>query len=235
MEGYAVREGMVVYSSEGQKLGKVVRRGDGFFTIEKGLIFKSDIDARDDEVARVEGDEIWLTTLHDDIVQRGALESKREAELPGGSAAPGAIGSGASQVTQETRVPLAQEVLEVEKRAREVGEVRVRKEVFTEQQQVSVPVTREEVHVERVPVGEQRADEADFSEGEVSIPITEEEVEIRKRPVVREEVRVSKSAVEEQRTASADVRREEAKIESEGSVEERRAGGRYEEDPLTRK
>jgi uncharacterized protein (TIGR02271 family) len=247
MQGYGVREGMVVFSSDGHKLGKVVSRGAGLFTIEKGLIFKSDIEARDDEIARLEGDEIWLATPRDEVLRRGALEPERGTELPrepaapiGASAASGAasMGARAAGVTQETRVPLVEEELEVEKRAQKVGEVRVRKEVHTEEQQVSVPVTREEVHVERVPVGEERTGEAAFAEGEVTIPITEEEIEIRKRPVVREEVRVSKSAVEEQQMASASVRREEAKIDTEGEVEERQAGESrrpYEEDPLTRK
>jgi uncharacterized protein (TIGR02271 family) len=236
MDGYAIREGMVVYSADGQKLGKVVNRGAGYFTIEKGLIFKTDCEARDDEIARVDGEEIWLGTLRDDIVRRGALE--REAET---SAEPMAEAElRATGVTEETRVPLAEERLEVEKRARQAGEVRVEKEVITEQQQVSVPVTREEVRVERVPAsGEQPSTGAAFTESETRIPITEEEVEIRKRPVVREEVRVSKTQYEEQRAASAEVRHEEAEIEAEGNVERREEGqpGRrsYDEDPNMRR
>jgi uncharacterized protein (TIGR02271 family) len=92
--------------------------------------------------------------------------------------------------------------------------------VQTERKQISVPVTREEVHVERVPAGarEVRPGEATFQEGEISVPVREEEVEIRKRPVVREEVRVSKTARQEQRVASGEVRKETADIEEEGSV-----------------
>ena len=58
--------------------------------------------------------------------------------------------------------------------------MRLRKAVVTEQRQVDVPVTREEVVLERHPV-----------------PIMEEEVRVEKRPVVKEEVTLGKRKVTE--------------------------------------
>jgi uncharacterized protein (TIGR02271 family) len=249
MDRYIVREGMVVRSADGEKLGKVVSRQDGSFTIEKGLFFKKDFVAGEAEIAQIADDEIWLTAQRDEIEQRGVSgaepmspASAGEAPLSGAgaeSARPRVAGESpvarAQGITEETRIPVAEEELEIEKKVRKVGEVRVRKEVVTEQRQVTVPVTREEVKVERIPVDEAAGPgEASFKEGEVRIPLTEEEVEVRKRPVVREEVRVSKTAVEEQRVASGSVRREEVAVESEGDVE-RRSRPYPDEDPLTRK
>jgi uncharacterized protein (TIGR02271 family) len=95
----------------------------------------------------------------------------------------------------------------------------VHKDVRTEQKEVSVPVTREEVHVERVPAeGTQPPGEAAFRDQTVSVPVHEEEVEIRKRPVVKEEVRVGRTRREEERRADVDVRREEARIEGTDEV-----------------
>ncbi len=92
--------------------------------------------------------------------------------------------------------------------------MRVKKDVVTEQKELRVPVTREEVQVERVPIeGSPPAGEAAFQEKTVTVPIREEEVEVRKRPVVREEVRVSKERHAEERRADAQVRREEARVE----------------------
>jgi uncharacterized protein (TIGR02271 family) len=97
---------------------------------------------------------------------------------------------------------------------RQTGEVRVHKDVVTEHKQVSVPVTREQVHVERVPAkGTEAPGEAAFKDETFSMPVREEEVEIRKRPVVKEEVRVGRTRRQEERRADADVRREEARIE----------------------
>ncbi len=46
----------------------------------------------------------------------------------------------------------------------------------------------------------------------------EEEVDVQKRAVVREEISVGKREVQETRNVSDTVRREEARIESEGDV-----------------
>src|SRR5918912_508258 len=96
-------------------------------------------------------------------------------------------GAGATSragVKEQVSVPVMEEQLSAEKRTKEAGRVHLRKEVETERKDISVPVTREQVHVERVPTGgrEPRPGEATFQRGEVTIPIREEEVEVRKRP-----------------------------------------------------
>ena len=76
-------------------------------------------------------------------------------------------------------------------------------------------------------------EESDLDQGEeIRIPVMKEEVDVQKRPVVREEVSVGKRRVQGTRTVSESVRREEARIESEGDVrmgsgagQERRRGG----------
>ena len=131
--------------------------------------------------------------------------------------------------TQDVRVPVSEEEIIAEKRMKQAGEVKIRKEVKTEHRQVTVPVTKEEVHVERVPArGDIRASDAPFKEGTISVPVREEEVEIRKRPVVREEVRVSKTQRQDEKRADADVRREVVHVEKAGDVH---VGGTGREEP----
>jgi len=86
----------------------------------------------------------------------------------------------------------------------------------TEHKEFTVPVTREEVRVERVaaPPGTEPGPGA-FQESTVTVPIVEEEVEIHKRPVVREEIRVTKTPHEEKERVSADVRKEKAEVRKE--------------------
>jgi uncharacterized protein (TIGR02271 family) len=96
--------------------------------------------------------------------------------------------------------------------------VAVRKEVVTEHRQIDVPVTKEEVHVERIPASGATPAPGGFEEKEIRVPVREEEVEVTKRPRVREEVRVSKTARQEERRVEGDVRREEARIEGQGGV-----------------
>ena len=122
------------------------------------------------------------------------------------------------------RLQLREEQLDVEKERVQVGEVRLRKEIVTEQRNVEVPVTREEVVIERrAAAGDEPVDGAIGEGDEVRIPLMEEEVRVEKTPVVREEVSIRKRQVQDTQRVSETVRREEARIESQGetSISER--------------
>lgn len=227
-----VQEGMTVRTADGEKLGKVVTCESDRFIIEKGFFFPKDYLARYDDVAEVRDDEVHLRLSGDQLRkpgEEGTAEPAGEAGMSAGREIPppltapdrGEVPAGrAAGVTENLSVPVAEEELIAEKRSREAGAVRVRKDVVTERREVSVPVTREEVHVERVPAGQEATPgEASFQQGSVSVPIREEEVEIRKRPVVRERVNVSKTSRQEERRAEADVRKEEVDVEKEGDVD----------------
>ena len=209
-----VKEGLVVRTADGEKLGRIVRCEADSFVIEKGIFFPTDFVARYDDVADVRDGEVQLGRRAADLSDSGSRSSRgATASIPHGA-------------TEQVSVPVAEEELSAEKKTKEAGRVHLRKEVHTEQRQISVPVTREEVHVERVPAGNREAGPGDatFQQSDVTIPVREEEVEIRKRPVVREEVRVSKTSREEQRVASAEVRKESAELEEEGDVQHRADG-----------
>jgi uncharacterized protein (TIGR02271 family) len=100
----------------------------------------------------------------------------------------------------------------------ETGRVRIGKEVVEEQQTMDVPVTREEVTIERTPVDRRPAD-SDIGEGEtIRVPVHEEQVSVDKKAVVTEEIGVGKRQVQKTQQVSGTVRREEARIEKEGDV-----------------
>ena len=115
---------------------------------------------------------------------------------------------------EELRVQRSEEELRAGTRERRVGSVNVRKRVRTDHERLSVPKRREEVSVERVPVEDRQASEAEIGEDdEVRIPVVEEEVVVEKRPVVKEEIRLRKDVVEEEEIVEADVRKEEVDID----------------------
>ncbi|MBB4823464.1 uncharacterized protein (TIGR02271 family) [Sporosarcina luteola] len=124
--------------------------------------------------------------------------------------------------TEEERMKLREERLQVDKRPIETGEVSLEKDIVTEEQSVDVPVMREEVYVERRPVTDSdvvedinmaREDET------IRIPVTEERLEVTKKPVVTEEIVVGKRQVEDVETVSDTVKREEAHLEQDGDVD----------------
>ena len=116
------------------------------------------------------------------------------------------------------RLKLREEQLRVQKQPVETGEARLRKDVVEEQQSMDVPVTHEEVYLERRPGSGQPSD-APIGESETyRVPVREEQVNVEKQPVVREEVAMGKRPVQETKQVSDTVRREEAHVEQEGDV-----------------
>lgn len=122
----------------------------------------------------------------------------------------------------ETRIPVMGEKLGVSKTA-STREATITKEPVTEKKTVEVPVTHEEMTIERRPAGEtvsasgQRPVE---STTEVKVPLKSEEVQVTKQPYVKEEVAVKKKPVTETRSISDEVKSEKVKISGDRSVEE---------------
>jgi uncharacterized protein (TIGR02271 family) len=120
----------------------------------------------------------------------------------------------------ERRIQLFGETLRVHKERIQRGEVRLRKEVVSDQKTVDVPVMREELVIERVASDRsQPAQGADFgSDKEIRIPLSEEQVHVEKTPVVNEEIRVGKRQVQDVKHVSDTVRHEEVRVDNEGDV-----------------
>ena len=87
---------------------------------------------------------------------------------------------------------------------------------------LTVPVTREEVRIERTPVQGAGTEVTDvggaFQAKTVTIPVMEEEVTVSKRPVVKEEVRVYKEQRTEQRDVQGEVRKEDVEVEGKNKL-----------------
>jgi uncharacterized protein (TIGR02271 family) len=125
----------------------------------------------------------------------------------------------AMDVEREERLRLHEEKLNVDKERYQAGEVNVTKHVVEDTQTVEIPVTREEVYIERRAVTDETAAGEVFDDGEnIHIPVTEERVEVTKRPVVSEEIIVGKHEVHDTETVSERVRREEAAIDRTDNV-----------------
>jgi uncharacterized protein (TIGR02271 family) len=126
-------------------------------------------------------------------------------------------------------VQLHEEVLDAHTNQVQTGEVTLRKEVITETKSIDVPVTREEVVIERHAVSGGAATNADFSTTEevLRVPVMEEQVVVQKNAVVTEEISLGKRAVTETQHVTDTVRREEAYIENPDNVDvlERGASG----------
>jgi uncharacterized protein (TIGR02271 family) len=152
------------------------------------------------------------------IIHRHGGYDRTHAKSSSRSRGRRATASGSTTATDTERtMELKEEEVKVSKRPIKKGEVEVRKEVVTEHKQVDVPVTREEVVIERRPV-RGKAAAGDLKGEQVRIPVTEEEVDVQKETKVKEEVKIGKRRATGTRTVGGTVRKEELRVDEEGSA-----------------
>ncbi|GAB3918560.1 hypothetical protein GCM10011575_34170 [Microlunatus endophyticus] len=111
----------------------------------------------------------------------------------------------------------SEERLNVGTRTEEVGRVRLRKYVVTENVTQTVPVSHEEVRVEREPITDANRDQAltgpDISEDEHEVVLHQERPVAEKEAVPVERVRLDTDTVTDEESVSEEVRREEVEVE----------------------
>jgi uncharacterized protein (TIGR02271 family) len=148
-------------------------------------------------------------------------ETTATSETPDSSAA----GRDTSGPTTDEAMTRSAERVQVGTQARESGRARLRKYVVTTEEPVSVPVTREEVRVEREPITEANRGAAmsgpELSEEEHEVVLTEERPVIQKETVPVERVRLSKDQVHEEETINVDVREERIETDVDDSTGQR--------------
>ena len=122
-------------------------------------------------------------------------------------------------VADNGEIVRSEEQLNVSKDRVETGEVRLRKYVVNETENVEVPVEREEVRVVREPITD--ADRANYDgnigEQEASVTLSEDRVNVSKESVPVEKVSLEKDTVRDTETVSEEVRKE--RFETDGIVE----------------
>jgi uncharacterized protein (TIGR02271 family) len=130
-----------------------------------------------------------------------------------------AVGRDTSGPTTDDAMTRSEEELQVGTQTRERGRARLRKYVTTETQQVTVPVQREEVRVEREPITDANVGAATsgpaISEEEHEVTLREEEVVVDKRAVPKERVRLDTETVTDERQVAEEVRKEQIQIDGD--------------------
>jgi uncharacterized protein (TIGR02271 family) len=181
-----------------------VRGGSIHLSIAKDRLDDLGYDAAPTELNNdFNGDTIERTTT----TTTSAVMSGEQASLAPGSDA------------GDRKLQLREEELIARKRSVQTGQVEIRTDVVAEQRTLEVPVTREEVTIERHAVDRRPSDRAIGETETISVPVHEEQVTLEKKAVVYEEVNVGKRAVQEIEQVSGTVRREEAVISEQGDVE----------------
>lgn len=143
--------------------------------------------------------------------------------LRGAAPALGGIGGTSANTTAQTNATTthtgpemirSEEHLQVGTERAASGTARLNKHVVTEQQTVQVPVTHEEVRVERAAITDPaQARDAGLADDQREVTLHEDKVVVSKESVPVERVRLAVDEVTENKQVTEDVRREEINAE----------------------
>jgi uncharacterized protein (TIGR02271 family) len=204
-----------------EDLGEVQEVGDTYILVQKGLINKEKFYIPQNEVESYSGDILRFRLSEEDIKSKYLQDSP---PLP--SSAHSTNGIEENQAKQEesesSHAPLIEENLNISKREVTYKEATLIKEPVTEMKTVEVPVTHEELIVERRPPTEATTSQDELkspvtTKEEIKIPLKKEEIEVKKEPYVKEEIVIKKRRVAETKTITEEVKSEKLVDESRGN------------------
>ena len=137
-----------------------------------------------------------------------------------------AVGRDTSGPTTDDAMTRSEERLQAGTERVEAGRARLRKYVVTDTEQVQVPVSREEVRLEREPVTGANRDAAysgpDISEEEHEVTLHAERPVVQTEAVPVERVRLDKETVTGTETVSGEVRKEQVELDDDTGTRRRR-------------
>ncbi|HJR46527.1 MAG TPA: YsnF/AvaK domain-containing protein [Nitrososphaeraceae archaeon] len=207
-----------------EDLGKVQEVGDTYVLVQKGLISKEKFYIPQSEVEGYDGDVLRFKISEDDIRSKylGDMPPSVSSSVDDNTNNNEEENIAKQEESESTRVPLVEEKLNVSKREVTYKEATLIKEPVTETKTVEVPVTHEELIVERRPPTEATTSQDELkppvtTREEIKIPLKKEEFEVKKEPYVKEEAVIKKKRVEERKTITEDVKSEKLVDDSAGN------------------
>ena len=188
-----------------EDLGEVHEVGDTYVLVQKGVINKEKFYVPQNEVESYDGNILRFKLSEEEIKSKYLGDSPpltRNTERDDGE-----------EESESTRVSLVEERLNISKRDVTYKEATLVKEPVTETKTVEVPITHEELIVERRTASKSTTSTSDLkppvtSKEEIKIPLKKEEVEVKKEPYVKEEVVLKKKRVTETKTITEEVKSE---------------------------
>ena len=196
-----------------EDLGEVQDIEGNYILVQKGLINKEKFYIPKDQAESYDGDVLRFRISEEELSQfqhepPSIWDSNNSQETT----------TFERNTNEEEHIPLTEERLDVSKESQE-DQATVTKKPVTESKTVEVPLTREEVSIERRPAtGQTEAQSPIQSEQDIKIPLKREEAKVSKKPYVKEEAVIKKKGVTNKKKISEDVTSEEldtSKIDKE--------------------
>ena len=187
-----------------EDFGEVQDIQGNYVLVQKGIIDKEKFYIPKDQAESYDGDVLRFRISQEDLNQY-----QHEPPSTWDSDSAQETTTYERDTTEEEIIPLSEERLDVSKKSQE-NQARVTKKPVTESKTVEVPLTREEVSIERRPAsGQTEAQSPIQSEEEITIPLKREEAQVSKKPHVKEEAVIKKKAYKDTKEITEDVTSEE--------------------------
>jgi uncharacterized protein (TIGR02271 family) len=193
-----------------EDFGEVQQVQGNYVLVQKGMINKEKYYIPKDQAESYDGDVLRFRISEQDLSQfqreppniygENSMQEQKTSQAT------------KTETEQEANIPLTEERLDVSKKSQE-NQATITKKPVKETKTVEVPLTREEVSIERrSPRGGSKTEAQNSpiqSEEEIKIPLKREEVEVTKKPYVKEEVAIKKKKVTDKKKVTEDVTSEE--------------------------
>lgn len=117
---------------------------------------------------------------------------------------------------EDVTLKLHKEELQINKKLVETADVKVYKKTYTEEKQILVPVTREELIIEKKLLNPESG--ADATIETTRIPLREDRIEVTINPTILNDVEIYKNQYEETVQINENVKEEKVHINTIGDV-----------------
>ena len=235
--------GATVYDSSGDKVGTVIASEStaNYLMVEKGWLFPQDVYVPLDAIKSVDANNVYLAYTKDEMKAHDwttppvagsfandqtlsntttSATTTRATDANIIASAPTMAASTTTTSPQDINVQLREEELVAGKRQVEEGNIHLSKDVVAQQQTINVPVSHEEVILDRHTVDRPlSANDTDaFVDRDIDVPVMGEEVVTGKQARVAEEVHLHKQTVTEQQQVTDTVRKEQLHVEDSAGL-----------------
>jgi len=212
----------------GKPIGSISGIGRNYFHVVTGLLgLGQDLYVPIDAVDHCSSSCCYLNITTDELrsrdwTTRPAAETIPATERAATAGRPAETTPGPSGTVY--RIPLREEEIEIHRHREQVGEVIISKDIVEEQRTINVPVSHEEVRIERHDVhgaAENAGPITNESASEtIRVPVYEERIDVEKRPHVAEEIVVSPEETTRQERVTETLRREVPRVRTTGEADE---------------
>jgi uncharacterized protein (TIGR02271 family) len=218
--------------SDDEDLGEVLETGHNYVLVQKGIINKEKFYIPKNMVESYDGSVLRFNIAKDEVKSRFMRDSPPTGNEYSSSYKNMDVTAEEEQdksnVSQDTaaRVPVMEERLNVSKEE-STEDATVTKEPVTETKTIEIPVTHEEITIEKRPPRDRKytsisSENPVESKTEIKIPLKKEEVEVIKQPYVKEEVVVKKNPVTKTQQVTEQVRSEKVNIADDKNIEQQK-------------